>query len=104
MDFADKTGILGQLWIEFREDENFSAFIEYNDIGLPMAYMVAEGLVKELTPLGEQYITETFEMFLDLLEVEESVLDEVLFEKNLGAVLLFAYQKKQNKTDKEQPE
>jgi hypothetical protein len=99
MDFADKTGILGQLWIEFRDDPQFKVFIEYNDIGLPMAYMVAEGLIKELTPLGEQYIDESFKMLMDLLEVEESVLDEVLFDKNLGAVLLFAYQKKQNKTE-----
>jgi len=101
MDFADKTGILGQLWIEFRDDEKFKTFIEYNDIGLPMAYMVAEGLIKELTPLGEQYIDESFKMFLDLMEVTEQELDDVLPNKNLGAVLVYAYNKKKFKADGE---
>lgn len=97
MELSDKAGILGQLWIEFREDEQFTAFMEYNDIGVPLGYFVAEGLTKELTPLGEQYIEESFKMLIDLLEVEEDILDEVLVDKNLGALLFFAYNKKQNK-------
>ena len=64
MDTADKAGILGQLWIDYRDDENFSVFMEYNDIGLPLSYVVAEGLVPGLTNLGEDYINETLEMFL----------------------------------------
>jgi hypothetical protein len=98
MDFADKTGILGQLWIDFREDEKFSAFMEYNDIGVPMAYYVAEGLVNELTPLGEQYIDETMEMLFELLNVtdeEISALDDI----NLTTLLLFAYNKKKSVDD-----
>lgn len=101
MDFADKTGILGQLWIEFRDDEKFETFIEYNDIGLPMAYMVAEGLIKELTPLGEQYIDESFNIFLDLMEITEQEIDDVLPNKNLGAVLVLAYNKKKLKGEGE---
>jgi hypothetical protein len=100
MDFADKTGILGQCWIDFRDDENFKTFNEYNDIGLPMAYYVAEGLVKELTPLGEQYIDESFKMLLDVLEVEEKEI-EFLPDKNLGSILVFAYNKQKFK---EKPE
>jgi hypothetical protein len=98
MDFADKTGILGQLWIDFREDEKFSAFMEYNDIGVPMAYYVAEGLVDGLTPLGEQYIDETMEMLFELLNVtdeEISALDDI----NLTTLLLFAYNKKKSVND-----
>jgi len=41
MDYADKTGLLGQLWIDYRDDENFSLFMEYNDIGLPLSYKKA---------------------------------------------------------------
>jgi hypothetical protein len=93
MDFADKTGVLGQLWIDFREDENFSAFMDYNDIGVPMAYYVAEGLVKDLTPLGEQYIEESISMMFDLLEITEAEVDE-LENQSLGAILVFAYNKK----------
>jgi hypothetical protein len=94
MDFSDKTGILGQLWIDFREDEKFSAFMDYNDIGVPMAYFIAEGLVNP-TPLGEQYVEETLDMMFTLLEITEKEVDE-LDEINLDSVLNFAYDKKQS--------
>lgn len=94
MDFADKAGAIGQLWIEFRNDEDFTAFMEYNDLGCPMAYMVAEGLVKELTPVGEEMITETFKMLIDLLNVTEEEL-ELLDDVTLGSILVFAHHKKQ---------
>lgn len=93
MDFADKTGILGQLWIDFRDDDNFSAFMDYNDIGVPMAYYLAEGLVSGLTPLGEQYVEESIDMMFKLLEITESEVDG-LEEINLTTVLEFAYAKK----------
>jgi hypothetical protein len=93
MDFADKTGILAQLWIDFREDDNFKAFMEYNDIGVPMAYYLAEGLVNGLTPLGEQYVEETIDMMFKLLDITEAEVDD-LHEINLTSVLEFAYDKK----------
>ena len=93
MDFADKAGIMAQLWLEFKEDEDFSAFVDYNDIGLPLAYCQANGLVKETTPLGEQYILETAQMFFDLLEITEAEVDE-LEDQSLTAILLFGYNKK----------
>lgn len=93
MDYADKTGILAQLWIDFRNDENFSVFMEYNDIGLPLSYVVAEGLVNELTPLGEGYVDESIEMMFKLLDVtadEVQMLDKI----NLDSVLSLAHEKK----------
>lgn len=93
MDYADKTGILGQLWIDYREDENFSLFMEYNDIGLPLSYVVAEGLVPALTDLGEDYVDETLEMFFKLLEISEQEVD-MLDKINLDTVLDLAHQKK----------
>ena len=93
MDFADKTGILGQLWIDFRDDDNFSAFMDYNDIGVPMAYYLAEGLVTSLTPLGEQYVEESIDMMFKLLEITQEEIDG-LEEINLSTVLEFAYAKK----------
>jgi hypothetical protein len=93
LDFADKTGLLGQLWIDFRNDENFSVFMEYNDIGLPLSYVVAEGLVPNLTPLGEEYVNETIEMLFKLLEITEAEVD-MLPKINLETVLTFAHEKK----------
>lgn len=97
MDFSDKTGALATLWMDFRGDDNFKTFIEYNDLGLPMAYMMAQGLIKELTPLGEEYITETFDMLLNILDVTEADIDAVLPNKDLGAILVFAYNRKRFK-------
>jgi hypothetical protein len=93
MDYADKTGLLGQLWIDYREDENFSLFMEYNDIGLPLSYVVAEGLVPELTKLGEDYVDETIEMFFKLLDITEQEV-EMLDKINLDSVLDLVNQKK----------
>jgi hypothetical protein len=74
---ADKAGILAELWINYRDDEDFADFIEYNDIGLPLAYYVAEGLVKDTSDLGDQYILETFDMFAAALEVTEEEIEEL---------------------------
>jgi hypothetical protein len=98
MDFADKAGVIGQLWIEFRNDEDFTAFMEYNDLGCPLGYMIAEGIVKEVTPLGEEMVSETYKMLLELLDVTEEDF-EVLDEINLGSILMFAYNKKKNKEE-----
>ena len=94
MVIADKTGILGSLWIQFRDDEEFETFMEYNDIGLPLAYYTAEGIVKELSPLGEQYINETFDMFSQALNITEEEIDG-LESPTLEAVLELSYAKKQ---------
>lgn len=97
--YADKCGILGQVYKEFREDENFKHFMSYNDIGVPLAYFVAEGLVKEPTDLGISMIEETFDMFLKLIELSE---DEAVLALqsdaeygDLEKLLEFAYEKKQ---------
>lgn len=100
MELADKAGIIGQLWIEFRNDEDFTAFMEYNDLGCPLAYMVAEGLIKELSPVGEEMLEETFKMFLQLINITEEDVD-ALPEQKLEAILLFAYNKKQNTEETE---
>lgn len=93
MNLADKTGVLGSLWIQFRDSEEFETFMDYNDIGLPMAYYLAEGLVKELTPLGEQYILETFDMFSKALDITEEEIDG-LDNITLESVLDLSYNKK----------
>ena len=88
--FADKCGILGQFWITYRDDEDLKGFTEYNDVGLPLAYFIAEGLVKE-TPLSEQYIYETFDLFLSAIDLTEDEMGEA---DNLEEVMDIAYEKK----------
>lgn len=77
--YEDKAAILADLWLNYRKDEEFSDFCEYNDIGLPLAYVIANEIV-ESTVLAESFINETFELFLKSLEVEDAgfeSLDEV---------------------------
>lgn len=62
-DFSNICDILGELYANYEDDEHFSEFVEYNDLGLPLAYMVRENLA---TPSdeGTRYIMETWELFL----------------------------------------
>ena len=68
--FSDKCGILGQFWVQYRDDENLKVFTEYNDIGLPLAYFIAAGLVTA-NPMAEDYVNETFNMFVNALELTD---------------------------------
>lgn len=90
IEFEDQCAILGQLWIDFRDDEEMSMFMEYNDLGLPMAYLIANELVIP-TPLAEKYIEETFDLFLAAMNVTDEELEGV---DNLTALLDIAYEKK----------
>jgi hypothetical protein len=46
--FENKVGILSYLWMNYRDHEDWKDFIEYNDLGLPLAYML-DNQVVELT-------------------------------------------------------
>ena len=90
IEFENQCKILGQFWIDFRDDEEMSMFMEYNDLGLPMAYLLSEELVKP-TALATTYISETFELFLAVMGVTDEELEGV---DNLTALLDIAYEKK----------
>jgi hypothetical protein len=74
--FSDKCGILGQFWFEFRDDEKLKEFITYNDIGLPLAWFIATGVVTP-NPMAEDYVNETFNLFLAALEVTEEEIEGI---------------------------
>ena len=69
--FSSKCSILGEIWEDHSEDDNFLDFIEYNDLGLPLAYLNSEGLAVP-TSDGMRYIEETFELFLSSLNVKDT--------------------------------
>lgn len=79
-DFSSVCDILGELLSQYSEDKEFKDFIEFNDLGLPLAYMVRENLA---TPSddGVRYIMETWQLFLASLGVDDTGfanLDELL--------------------------
>lgn len=74
--FSKRCEILSELWLNYRDNETFDDFIEYNDLGLPMAHLIAENLV-EATRQGEIYIDETFELLLNVLSIEDDNYDSL---------------------------
>jgi hypothetical protein len=86
-DFATVCDILAQVWIEYKEEAEFADFIEYNDIGLPLAYCISEGIVST-APLAEQYIMETWALLLSALDLEDtgqwSSLEDLLEDSGTG--------------------
>jgi hypothetical protein len=68
--FESKALILGQVWMEHKTDDEMSDFFAYNDLGIPLAFAFAEGIVNH-TPTLEQYINESFDLFLEALNIED---------------------------------
>ncbi len=75
-DFATQCVILGELYENYKEEKDFLAFIEFNDLGLPLAYLTAQGLVVEVSDDGRRYIFDTFTMFLESIKLgEDDIVD-----------------------------
>lgn len=78
--YSNRCAILGALWLDYKDDEQFKDFIDYNDLGLPLAHVIAEDIVKS-TPLAETFINETWDLFLAGLEIQDTgfeTLDQIL--------------------------
>ncbi len=78
--FTNKISILAELWMNYREDDHLDDFMEYNDLGLPMAYLLMNEIVLP-SEQSEVYINETFDLLLSALSIEDKgfqSLDELL--------------------------
>jgi hypothetical protein len=69
--FENQASILSELWVQYKGEEEFEDFFEYNDLGLPLAFAFAQGIVTHTAEL-EKYIGETWKLFLEGLEVEDT--------------------------------
>ena len=78
--FENKCSILAELWMNYRDDDELEDFISYNDIGLPLAYLLHNEIVLK-TELSNIYIEETYNLLLEALGAEDKAyesLDELL--------------------------
>ena len=75
-DFTKVCEILGSLYANYTEDEDLKDFIEFNDLGLPLAYFVSEGLA-EVSDDGARYITETWQLFLASMDIQDTGWDSL---------------------------
>jgi hypothetical protein len=74
--FENKALILGQLWINYKAEDEWIDFFIYNDLGLPLAFAFAEGIINQ-TPTLEQYINETWDLFIEGLGVQDTGFDSI---------------------------
>ena len=72
----NKYKILADLWSNYRDDENFTDFIQYNDIGLPLAYVLSNGIIRT-TAQADKFVNETFDLLLSSLEVTDTGFDDL---------------------------
>lgn len=69
--FENKCSILSELWLNYKGDPEFTTFIEYNDLGLPLAYAVNNQII-EANDKVTNFISETFALLIDGLDVEDN--------------------------------
>ena len=69
-DIDKQFDILASFYLNYKDDSSTREFIEFNDIGLPLAFLTAEGLCQP-TDIAMIYIQETFAMLLATLGVED---------------------------------
>jgi hypothetical protein len=70
-DFDSKCEILGDFYSNYRDEKDFEDFMEFNDLGLPLAYFVSQNLC-DVADDGVRYINETFDLFIASLEIEDT--------------------------------
>lgn len=68
--FEDACSILAELWINYRTEKTFEDFISYNDLGLPLAFLIDSELVVP-NEIAKKYIEETWLILLKSLEINE---------------------------------
>ncbi len=77
----NKIDILSEIWLNYRQDTEFTDFIEYNDLGLPLAYAISAQIVP-ITDRAKGFVEETFALLLAGLDIAEDTgfesLDDIL--------------------------
>lgn len=70
-DFSKKCEILDELWMAYRDAGPMQDYMEYNDLALPLAFAINEGIV-ESTPTAKVYIEEAWGMLCEFLAIDEN--------------------------------
>ena len=69
--YENRCIVLHDLWNDFKGDPEFAEFFEYNDLGLPLAFMIISDIVAS-TPIAETYVNETFDLLCEAMELDSS--------------------------------
>lgn len=71
-DYSKKIDILHEVFFNHSNDKRFMEFAEINDLGLPLAHAIWDGIV-ESTPLAKELIEQTYAMLLDMFVVKDDI-------------------------------
>lgn len=87
--FDTKVKILADLWVEFGNDPDWKDFISSHELGIPLAFMIANAKLDKKAVLGksgEDLIHETFSELLTAMEISDDTgfenLDQIVLEDN----------------------
>jgi len=69
-DFGNKINILGAFHFNYKENEELQEFFEFNDVGMPLAYLTSEGLC-EISNDGKKYVAESWDILLEFLGIDD---------------------------------
>lgn len=75
-EFSKRVSILAELYTNYKQDPHLKDFVEYNDLGLPLALLAVEGLA-EITSAGSEYINETWLLLIASLEIEDTGFEDL---------------------------
>ncbi len=75
-DFSKKIEILGEFYITYRDDKELKEFIEFNDVGLPLAYLASEELCG-VSEEGSEYINQTWVILMASLGIEDIGFEDI---------------------------
>lgn len=69
--FSKKCEILGDVYLESGWNEELAEFRKYNDIGLPLAYMIQNKFIEVdgITDAGKDVVTETWDLLCEAVGV-----------------------------------
>ena len=67
--YSKKCLILADFWLNYKDEEDFEDFVAYNDIGLPLAFMITEDIVLSTTT-AEVYVNEAWELLCSAMDVD----------------------------------
>ena len=68
--FLTKCEILAEVHVESGFNPNLNEFRKYNDIGLPLAYLIHQDLVEAKGEQSLKYIEDTWRMLCESLELD----------------------------------
>lgn len=79
--YENKCYILAEVWLGYRLDPQFVDFVEYNDLGLPLAYAIANKIVPS-SDKAKNFVEETFDLLLAGVGIDEDTgfenMDDIL--------------------------